>query len=76
VITIIPFPWQSLPVLRHWPRIYGLPLIITIELIRRMIWGLITVENYHLQHSARLRNSRIMPVLFDQNNPDTDFKRR
>lgn len=73
VISILPFPIQSIPALQDLPRLLVTPFLVVLELIRRAIWSVFTVEYEHIKTSSDIQREWYVP-LFD--NESTEQRRK
>jgi xenotropic and polytropic retrovirus receptor 1 len=64
-LTILPFT-STLVLLDHNRQdLILLPLLYFLELFRRFIWGLIRVENEHVNNTEQFRREQHVPIFFD-----------
>uniref|UniRef100_A0A7S2TPH6 EXS domain-containing protein n=1 Tax=Lotharella oceanica TaxID=641309 RepID=A0A7S2TPH6_9EUKA len=69
VVTLIPFPFQSVLASSAELENVLLPLLTFLELFRRSQWGILRVEYEHLSTSQGFRKYEHLPLYFDKAGP-------
>mmetsp|Transcript_24061 Transcript_24061/g.38821 ORF Transcript_24061/g.38821 Transcript_24061/m.38821 type:complete len:676 (+) Transcript_24061:242-2269(+) len=67
VVTLIPFPFQSVLSSSVEYQHILLPVLTAAELFRRSQWGILRVEYEHLSTSQGFRKYKHLPLFFDRN---------